>query len=170
MGMVLKSAADRKLGGEMTARRGPVSPAQLGMVKVRDVMNARPRKVNPETTIDELIERLLSQIEGCFPVVVKNDKIVGIVTESDVLQILHVPTGRAIVGPDAIKEVRKRMATTVGDIMTKDPVTVSPNASIQEVLNIMSTHKLRHIPVVEGGKLVGMVCLRNIVEFYRLIR
>jgi len=34
----------------------------------------------------------------------------------------------------------------------------------------MSTHKLRHIPVVEGGKLVGMVCLRNIVEFYRLIR
>ena len=150
--------------------RRPVSPVQLGMIRVRDMMNTRPEKVTPETTIDDLIDRMLSQIEGCFPVVDRKNRLVGIVTESDVLHLLHVPTRRATVGPDVVRKLRKRMATTVGEIMTKDPVTVEPNASIQEVLEIMTAHKLRHIPVVERGKLVGMICLRNIVELYRLIR
>lgn len=133
-------------------------------------MNTRPRKVRPETSIDELIERLLSQIEGCFPVVDKNEKLVGIVTESDVLHILHVPSRRAVVGPATVRELKKRLATRVEEIMTRDPVAVSPDMSIEEVLNIMAAHKLRHLPVTEKGKLVGLICLRNIVEFYRLLR
>ncbi|MEM2878113.1 MAG: CBS domain-containing protein [Candidatus Hadarchaeales archaeon] len=133
-------------------------------------MNTKPRKVNPETPIDELIERLLSQIEGSFPVVDKKERVVGIVTESDVLQILQVPLKRAVVGPDMVQELKKRMATKVGDIMTRDPVTVSPDMNMEEVLNIMSIHKLRSLPVTERGKLVGLINLRKIIEFYRLLR
>jgi len=154
----------------MARRDGPINPVHLNMIKAQDVMNAKPRTVTPETSIDELIERLLLQIEGCFPVINESKKLVGIVTESDVLHILQVPFKRAIVGPDTVRKLKKRMATKVEEIMTRDPITVSPDASLEDVLKVMSTHKLRHIPVVEKEKLVGLIGVRNIIEVYRLLR
>jgi acetoin utilization protein AcuB len=140
-------------------------------MKVRDVMNPRPRTVSPETSIEGLMERLRQQIEDCFPVVDKKRKLVGIVTESDLLDILYVPVQRAIVGgSDIVREAMKRAAGNVGEMMTKRPITVTPNMTIQETLSIMATHKLRHLPVVEGEKLVGLINLRDILNLYHLVR
>jgi CBS domain-containing protein len=148
----------------------PVHPERLLKVKVKEVMNRRPRAVNPETSIDGLIERLRGQIEDCFPVIDKKRKLVGIVTESDVLQVLRIPMRRIAIGRAGIREVMKRHAATVGEIMTKRPITTTPNMSLQETLNIMAAHKLRHLPVVEKGRLVGLICLRDIIELYHVLR
>lgn len=138
-------------------------------IKVREIMNRRPRTVRPETSLDGLLERLLGQIEGCFPVVDKNQKLVGIVTESDVLHVLRPPVPQATVG-SVFREVTKTAARTVSEIMTKRPVTVTPEMTVAEALNLMTEHKLRRLPVVEGEKLVGLISLRDIIDLYRVLR
>jgi acetoin utilization protein AcuB len=132
-------------------------------------MNRRPRTVRPQTSIDGLLERLLAQIEGCFPVVDKDQRLLGIVTESDVLQVLYSPVSKATVG-SVFREAMKVAAKTVGEIMTKRPISVTPEMTIAEALNLMSAHKLRRLPVVEGEKLVGLVSLRDIIELYRVLK
>lgn len=121
-------------------------------------------------TIEGFIERLLSQKEDCFPVVDKDKKLIGIVTESDVIHMLQTPLRQAIVGHALIRHVKKRSADKVGEIMTKRPVVVAPDTSVQETLNLMAAHKLRHIPVVKDSKVVGLVCLRDIIGLYRILR
>ena len=141
---------------------------RLREAKVKDIMNRKPQTVSPETSIDDLLERLRGQIEDCFPVVNKNRKLLGIVTESDLLHVLHPPAARATVG--SVKEAMKSGASTAGQIMTKRPVTATPEMTVSQVLNLMVAHKLRHLPVVEGERLVGLVSLRDIIEFYRLLK
>ena len=156
---------------ELKAVRHEPPKETMMKMKVKDVMNPRPRTVSPETSIEGLMERLRQQIEGCFPVVDKKRKLVGIVTESDLLDILYVPAQRAIVGgSDIVREAMKRAAGNVGEMMTKRPITVTPKMTIQETLSIMATHKLRHLPVVEGEKLVGLINLRDILNLYHLVR
>lgn len=147
-----------------------VHPRKLMETKVKDIMNRRPRTVRMATSIDGLLERLLGQIEGCFPVVDKDNKLLGIVTESDVLQVLHIPASQATVGYAALKEAMKRFANTVGEIMTKRPITATPEMTVAETLDLMVEHKLRRLPVVEGEKLVGLISLRDIIELYRVLR
>jgi CBS domain-containing protein len=137
--------------------------------KVKDIMNKRPRTVNPDTSIDGLLERTMTQIEVCFPVVDKNQKLLGIVTESDLLQVLHPQIPEATIG-SVLREVMKSSARTVGEIMTARPITVTPNMTIADALNLMVANKLRRLPVVEGGRLVGLLSLREIIELYRVLK
>ena len=139
-------------------------------VKVSEVMNKRPREVREYTSIDGLLERMLGQIESCFPVVDKNRKLVGIVTESDLLQMFHSQIPWATIGSAKVREILKYSAKNVGDLMTKNPVTVSPDMNIGEAMNLMISNKVRRLPVVKGDKLVGLLSLRDIIELYRIIR
>lgn len=154
--------------GDGKVARG-LNSRKLLNIKVGEVMNRRPRTVLPQTSIDDLLERLLAQIEDCFPVVDKKQRLLGIVTESDVLQVLHPPAPKATVGP-ALRVAMKVTAKTVGEIMTKNPISVTPDTTVAEALNLMSAHKLRRLPVVEGEKLVGLISLRDILALYRVLK
>lgn len=147
-----------------------VSPRKLADIKVREVMNKGPRKVRAETSIDDLIERMLGQIESCFPVVDKDDKLIGIVTESDLFQMFRPQISLTTVGSARVREILKYSARTVENIMTKRPISVSPDMKIGEAMNLMVAHKVRRLPVVEGEKLVGLLTLRDIIKLYRVVR
>ena len=83
-------------------------------------------------------------------VVISDDgKLSGIVTERDLTQRVLAK------GLDPDK-------TTIGDIMTKDPDTLSPGDSALDALELMSVRKYRHLPVVEDGEVVGMVSIRDL--------
>lgn len=148
----------------------PISQRKLSEIRVREVMNKKPRTVKPDTSIDDLLERMMGQIEDCFPVVDSEQKLVGIVTESDLFHVFHPPTPRFTVGGASIRDALKYSANTVDGMMTKRPFFVNPNMTIVEAMNLMAAHKLRHLPVVEDEKLVGLLCLRDIVELYRILR
>lgn len=148
---------------------GSFNSRRLLKIRVKEIMNRRPRTVRPETSLEGLFERLLGQIEGCFPVVDKNQRLLGIVTESDVFQIIHPPVPQAAIG-SVFRDAMKTTAKTVGEIMTKHPVTVTPEMTVAEAMNLMSAHKFRRLPVVEGEKLVGLVSLRDIIDLYRVLR
>jgi CIC family chloride channel protein len=157
------------LGEKKTVIPPKPMPRKLMETKVREVMNKRPRTVSPETSIDGLLERMMGQLETCFPVVDKNHKLLGIVTESDILQIVRLSIPQMAVG-SVLKEVFKSSASTVAEIMTERPISVTPEMKVSEVLNLMVAHKLRRLPVVEKDRLVGLVSLRGIIELYRVMR
>ncbi|MEM3421096.1 MAG: CBS domain-containing protein [Candidatus Hadarchaeum sp.] len=148
----------------------PTSPRKLMEIRVSEVMNKRPRVVYEDTSIDGLLERILGQIEDCFPVVDKDFRLVGIVTESDLFQVLYPQIPSKTVGSAKIREILKYSAKTVGDIMTRRPIKITPEMTLGEAMGIMASHKLRRLPVVEGDKLVGLLSLRHIIELYRIIR
>ena len=91
-------------------------------------------------------------------------------TESDLLQMFHSQIPWATIGSAKVREILKYSANTVGDLMTKNPVTVSPDMNIGEAMNLMISNKVRRLPVVKGDKLVGLLSLRDIIELYRIIR
>jgi len=139
-------------------------------IKVKDVMNARPRTIRPDTTIKGTMQRLRQQIEDCLPVVDKDEKLVGVVTESDILYALYVPPRQGTVGSAMVRRAMKQFARNAGELMTKNPISVTPDMSIQETLSIMAEHKHRHLPVVEKNKLVGLISLREIISLYAMIK
>lgn len=138
------------------------------MKTAREIMSTDVYTVSPSTTIAELAKLFTSRRVSGFPVV-EGGKLVGVVTESDLIhqnERLHIPTTVAIF--DAVfllgstrkveEELRKMTATTVGEIMAADPVTVSPDADIGQIATIMGERGAHTLPVVDSaGALVGVV-------------
>jgi CBS domain-containing protein len=155
--------------GEGPGSIEPIPLRNLMRVKVRDIMNKMPPTISPKASIDDLLEYMRREIENCFLVVDEDQKLLGIVTESDIFQIFYPGIPRATIG-SVFREIAKTKARTVGEIMTKRPITATPEMRVTDALKLMAEHKLRRLPVVEGGKLVGLLSLRDIVELYRLLR
>jgi len=149
----------------------PLAKETLLKMKVKDVMNPRPRAINPDTTIRGTMQRLRQQIEDCLPVVDANGKLVGVVTESDILYALRVPSRESTVGSAMVRQAMKQVASNAGELMTKNPISVTPNMTIQETLSIMVEHKHRHLPVVEkDNTLVGLISLREIISLHSMVK
>lgn len=85
-------------------------------------------------------------------VIVENRRIVGIVTERDVLRTVAA-------GKDAA-------SVLVGDVMTTDVITTSPDTSVRDAARIMAQHWIRHLPVVDNGQLVGIISQRDVTGVF----
>ncbi len=138
------------------------------MPKVADVMTRDVITVTPETTLRELATYSpKSNING-VPVVDDKGNVLGVVCESDLVnqnKPLHIPTVFVIL--DSVipmenpwrlqKEFKRLAATTVGTSIPSPLISVSPDTDLSEVARIMSERKFYTLPVIEGGKLVGVV-------------
>jgi CBS domain-containing protein len=116
---------------------------------VADVMAFRIVKVSPEDPVRVAIARMLEENVGSVAVC-DAQRLVGIFTERDVLRLTSE-------GPD-FDEVR------VGDVMTTQLVTLSPDDDILDAARLMGEKKIRHLPVLEGENLLGMVGIREVVR------
>jgi CBS domain-containing protein len=116
----------------------------------KELMNPNVVSVGPDATLKEVSELMGKQKIGSV-VVVDNDKAVGIVTERDfATKIMTKPYL-----PD----------TKVSAVMSSPVIHVAPNQSVAEVIDIMANKEIRKIPVIDNGKVVGMV---SGTEFLRL--
>jgi CBS domain-containing protein len=104
----------------------------------------------PETSVVEAAGLMLVDGKGAV-VVIERGAIAGIFTENDVVSRV-------------IAYGRDPAALSIGEVMTPDPVTVGPEAALGHALVLMRERGIRHLPVVEGGKLVGMVCARDALD------
>jgi CBS domain-containing protein len=119
-------------------------------MQIGGVMRVRLVTARPDETAGAAIRRMLEANVGS--IVVCDDTVpVGIFTERDVLRLA---------GAGADFEV-----TTVGAAMTPSPLTISADDGILAAAQLMAQRKLRHLPVVEGGNLVGMVSMRDVFGF-----
>lgn len=145
------------------------------MPKVADVMTRDVITVTPETPLRELASILSEKHINGVPVVDDKGNVLGVVSESDLVnqnKPLHIPTVFVIL--DSVipmenpwrlqKEFKRLAATTVGDIYSKPAVSVEPDTDLSEVARIMSERRLYTLPVIEGGKLVGVVGKADIIR------
>jgi CBS domain-containing protein len=117
---------------------------------IQEAMTSNPTTVEPTNTVAEAAQIMKSEDIGSLPIV-EGDKLVGVITDRDIA-IRIVAEGR---GTD----------TTVGEIASKDVVTVGPDQSIDDAARLMAEHQVRRLPVVEeDGRLVGILAQADIAQ------
>ncbi len=145
------------------------------MPKVADVMTRDVITVTPETLLRELATILSEKHINGVPVVDDKGNVLGVVCESDLVnqnKPLHIPTVFVIL--DSVipmenpwryqKEFKRLAATTVGDIYSKPAISINPDTDLSEVARIMSERRLYTLPVIAGGKLVGVVGKADVIR------
>ena len=110
---------------------------------VREVMTPKVQSVTEQQPLVEAARLMKTQDVGSLPVVA-DGRVVGTLTDRDIVL-------RAVAEGADLSSVR------VGDIASHEPVTVSPDQGLDEALSLMAKHRVRRLPVVEGGALVGML-------------
>lgn len=136
---------------------------------VSDIMTHAPRTVSPDTTLQEVASTMSLYRIPALPVVDEAGLLVGNISEMDVLKNL-LPTMDDIMSGDAIMEMSQvipnysaSMKQKVSDMMTPNPVSVSPDMHIIKATARMTSHRFRRIPVADkNGKLVGVMSLGDV--------
>ncbi len=145
------------------------------MLKVKDIMTTDVISVTPQTEIVQAAKLLLKKRINGVPVVDEKGTLVGILCESDlIIQQQKFPVPSLFTFLDGFvpltsmkrleAEVQKMSAVIVADAMTPNPLTVTPEMTVEEVASIMVGKKCHTLPVVEDGRLVGIVGKDDILK------
>ena len=119
---------------------------------VKEIMSTCLKTVRPSDTVKDAASEMNDSMIGCLIVISGTGKIEGIVTERDILT-------------DVVAEGKDSCSVTVGEIMSKDIVVISPDASLEDAADVMTANKIKKLPVVQGGKLVGIVTATDLVAY-----
>jgi CBS domain-containing protein len=149
-------------------------------MRAMDVMTTEVISVNPDTSVQALAALLSERGISGVPVVDAEGRVVGIVSEGDLLHRVETGTERLPEARtrrrrswwlDAVASDRelardyvKSHARTVKDIMTRDVVSVSDTAELADIAMLLETKRIKRVPVVRDGKLVGIVSRANLVR------
>ena len=144
---------------------------------VRDIMDTRRLTVHPEDRIETVVRKLRDHELPGIPVVNDGDRCIGIITEADLVMAgeeadLHLPHYIELFGGIVFLEstkrfeerLRKATAALARDLMTEDPVTIEPTATVQDAARKISRSKHNRLPVVEHGRLVGVVTRVDVLD------
>ncbi len=145
------------------------------MKTATEIMTSEVITVTPETSVKELARILTENTISGVPVVNDSGDLIGIVTESDLIdqnKKIHIPTVVSILdsfiyleSPDRLdKEMRKIAGATVADIYTTQMVTVTEDTPVNELATIMSEKSIHTLPVVRNGKLIGVIGKKDIIK------
>ena len=145
------------------------------MKKAEDIMTKEVLTVTPETTVTKLAQLLIENNINGVPVVDENNTLLGVVTEYDLIfqqKKVHIPTVLNILdsviyleSPDKMKEeIRKITGVTVEEIYSRKAKTVTLDTPLDEIATIMAEKKIHTIPVVEDGKLDGVIGKGDIIK------
>ena len=121
------------------------------MAKIRDLMTSNPRRLEIGSNASEAARLMRDEDVGLIPVV-EGERLVGTVTDRDIA--LRV-----------VAEGKRAESTTVGEIASREVVTIDPQQDLDEALRLMARHQVRRLPVVEGdGTLVGIVAQADVAQ------
>ncbi len=122
-------------------------------MQLRDILGVKGRIVHtcsPDDTLIDVVDLLVGHNIGSL-VVCQDGDMVGIITERDILR-----ASAATRGPLDGAKVRDRM--------TRLPIVASPYDAVTEVMGVLTEHRIRHLPVVERGQLVGIISIGDLVK------
>lgn len=117
---------------------------------VGQIMTAYPEALGPEDTIQKAAKMMRDHDYGVIPLIDGDNALVGIVTDRDIV-VKAVASGH---GPE----------TTLNECMTVNPDSVPKDIPIEHALHVMNTRQIRRLPVVEYGRLIGMISLGDIAK------
>ncbi|AFZ33122.1 MULTISPECIES: CBS domain-containing protein [Chroococcaceae] len=143
---------------------------------VAEVMSRDPIVVRPETPLNEAIQILAEKRISGLPVIDDDGKLVGIISETDLMwQETGVTPPAYIMILDSViylqnpakyeRDLHKALGQTVGEVMSSDPVTVSPDKSLREAAKLMHDREVRRLPVIDAeGKIIGILTRGDVVR------
>lgn len=156
---------------------GESAKLEAKMTLVSDIMDRNPATVSEEDPIENVLAKLREHQLPGLPVVNEGGRCVGIITEADLVMgseegDLHLPHYFELFGGLVFLEplghfedrLRKAVAAQAKDMMTKDLVTISPEATVEEAGDKIAKSKHNRLPVVEHGRLVGIVTRVDVLE------
>ncbi|MEM2103700.1 MAG: CBS domain-containing protein [Candidatus Bathyarchaeia archaeon] len=117
---------------------------------MKDIMVTDVVSVGPDVIVKKAVKVMNDFEIGCL-IVVEDSKVIGILTERDVLKRV-------------VNEGRKPEETRVGEVMSKPPITVNPDASLENAIQLMFKYKIKKLPVVENNRLVGLITFTDLVR------
>jgi len=146
-------------------------------MQVKDVMTRSVITVGADESIVKAARLMLQNRISGLPVVAKEGELVGIVTEGDFLRRSELGTQRRrskwlefVIGPGRLaQDFAHAAGTKVEEIMTPDPRTVEEDDSLEEVVDLMERRRVKRLPVMRGGRMVGIVSRANLMHALAII-
>ena len=125
-------------------------------MKASDIMTLGTATIRSDASLSQALRIMIDHRISALPVLDGNRQLLGIVTEGDFVRsgVLAIAELLSKDPPDRARALESR---TVGEIMSRNPITISPEASIQEVVKLMERHTLKRIPVESNGEALGMI-------------
>jgi CBS-domain-containing membrane protein len=141
-------------------------------MKARDVMVAPVITANPGLSVRELAQLFVERGISAVPVVDQNQRVIGLVSESDLMRRAETGTERQhqwwlklfVARETLAAEYTKAHARKVADVMTKNVITATPETPLDEIATLLEKHAIKRVPIVENGQLVGIVSRANLVQ------
>jgi CBS domain-containing protein len=145
-------------------------------MRAADIMDAPGPSVTPDTPVVEAVRKMLEFKVSGLPVVDQEGRLVGMITEGDLLRRSELGTERKITGFAAVQAGAQKLAEefvrahaqTIGDVMTREPMSVDEDTRITAIVSLIEERHVHLVPVVRKGALVGMIgrpcLLRALIE------
>jgi signal-transduction protein with cAMP-binding, CBS, and nucleotidyltransferase domain len=125
------------------------------MLTVRQLLQLKKDEstysVSPQASVYDALKMMAEKNVGAVMVVDENNQMIGIFTERDYARKI-------------VLKGKTSLETPINEIMTSEMVTVNPDQTLEECMNLMTRWHIRHLPIMEKGRLIGMVSMRDVVE------
>lgn len=122
----------------------------MTLQQILSIKGRHVHSISPDKTLQDVVHLLVEHNCGSL-LVCADDQMVGIITERDILR--------------ACAELGQPLANVpVADRMTRDVVTCTPDCSVETIMGMMTDHRVRHMPLLDGGRLAGMISIGDIVK------
>ena len=141
-------------------------------MQARDVMVCGVISVGPDIPVQIAANAMVSNCVSALPVIDIYAKLVGIISEGDLIRRVEIGTERHPSGAgetpmpsDSLaKEFVRSRAKRVSDVMTREVITAQPETSLREIANMMERHSIKRVPIVENERVVGIVSRANLLQ------
>src|SRR5688500_18860777 len=124
------------------------------MGKVSNILQSKSSNIisiSPSTVVFEALEIMVKKNVSAL-LVMDKESLIGIFTERDYAR-------------KVVLKGKTSKATLIEEVMTEDPITITPDNSVEDCMRVMTNRFIRHLPVVEDGKVIGIVSIGDLVKF-----
>lgn len=141
-------------------------------MRAKDIMTTAVITVSEKATVDEAVRKMLDHHVSALPVVDDNGKLVGLISEGDLMRRLQ-DKGRQrrswwlelFGGPEgSAQDFIKARSHRIGDVMTRDVISVTEDTPVSEIARTLEKRRIKRVPVLRDGRVVGIVSRANLIQ------
>lgn len=139
-------------------------------MQAQDVMTTKVATIGAEATVRDAAKLMLERGVSALPVVDEKEHVVGIVSEGDLVRRQELGTETTgswwllALTEGAARDYRKTHARAVRDVMTRPVIGVRPSASLKQIAKLMEERRIKRVPVLDAGRLLGIVSRADLVR------
>lgn len=139
-------------------------------MQAQDVMTTMVATIAPEATVQQAARLMLDRRVSALPAVDGKGRVIGMVSEGDLVRRTELGTDAPrswwlwALAEESARDYVKTHGGSVADVMTSPPVTVRRTTSLQEIARLLEKHRIKRVPVLDAGRLVGIVSRADLVR------